>query len=98
MAMTIKEPAVDIERMALKRKFSFAVPFITVTVADIPELRLTANYCSGMSYTCKGRTCKLKYASKWDKQGCKGAISTNLDLIIVQKQRLHVETCPVDEH
>ncbi|KRY13234.1 hypothetical protein T12_1686 [Trichinella patagoniensis] len=69
MAMTIKEPAVDIERIALKRKFSFAVPFVTVTVADIPELRLTANYCSGMSYTCKGRACKLKYARQAGVQG-----------------------------
>ncbi|KRZ11369.1 hypothetical protein T11_3547 [Trichinella zimbabwensis] len=75
-------------------------------MADIPELRVVSNRCGGMSVVYEGRAYKLKYDGKrvkyWgcskDKQGCKGAISTNLDVTIVLRQRPHMETCPVDEH
>ncbi|KRZ00027.1 hypothetical protein T11_17405 [Trichinella zimbabwensis] len=33
-----------------------------------------------------------------DKQGCDGAISTNLEVTVVLKQRAHMEIWPVDEH
>ncbi|KRZ65949.1 hypothetical protein T10_5719 [Trichinella papuae] len=33
-----------------------------------------------------------------DKQGCDGAISTNLEVAVVLKQRAHMEIWPVDEH
>ncbi|KRY52356.1 hypothetical protein T03_296 [Trichinella britovi] len=54
--------------------------------ADAFELRLVPNRCGGMSFVYEDRAYKLKYASPkrfvtaWDKQGCKGAVSTNLDV------------------
>ncbi|KRX22512.1 hypothetical protein T07_11855 [Trichinella nelsoni] len=73
-------------------------------MAYIPEL--LSNRCGGMSFVHKGKACKLKYDDKrvkyWrsskDKQGCKGAISNNLDVTSVLKQRPHMETCQVDQH
>ncbi|KRZ66194.1 hypothetical protein T10_8620 [Trichinella papuae] len=38
------------------------------------------------------------WACSKDKQGCDGAISTNLEVTVVLMQRPHMETCPVDEH
>ncbi|KRZ01598.1 hypothetical protein T11_3720 [Trichinella zimbabwensis] len=40
---------------------------------------------------------KCRGCSK-DKQGCDGAISTNLEVTVVLKQRPHMETWPVDKH
>ncbi|KRZ17403.1 hypothetical protein T11_1024 [Trichinella zimbabwensis] len=34
----------------------------------------------------------------YDKEGCGGAIWTNLDVTAVIKQNDHIESCPVDEH
>ncbi|KRY02220.1 hypothetical protein T12_15796, partial [Trichinella patagoniensis] len=58
-----------------------------------------------------GRAYKLKRASRqkyWrcskvcpkctDKEGCNGAVWTNLDVTTVIKQNDHIESCPVDEH
>ncbi|KRX96956.1 hypothetical protein T12_8187, partial [Trichinella patagoniensis] len=33
-----------------------------------------------------------------DKEGCNGAVWTNLDVTTVIKQNDHIESCPVDEH
>ncbi|KRZ18783.1 hypothetical protein T11_4535 [Trichinella zimbabwensis] len=68
-------------------------------MADIFELRLVPNRCGGMSLVYEGRTYKVKYAGskrfvlEWDKQGCKSAISTNLDVTTVLKQIPYMETC-----
>ncbi|KRY97717.1 hypothetical protein T11_947, partial [Trichinella zimbabwensis] len=57
-------------------------------MADTLELCLVANNCFGMSCAFEGRAYKFQY----DKQGCEGAISTNLDSH-AYTQTLFMETC-----
>ncbi|KRZ71020.1 hypothetical protein T10_12436 [Trichinella papuae] len=95
---------VDIPENRYNRgKFSFPVPFVAVITADVPELRLTPNYCTGMSLVYKGRAYKLKNAGKQVKcWGCpkisKNARSTNMHVKSVLKQTSYVETWPLDKH
>ncbi|KRZ75531.1 hypothetical protein T10_4101 [Trichinella papuae] len=75
-------------------------------MADISELHLVPNRSGSMSLVYEGRAYKLRYTGKqkkhWvcskDKEGCKGAIWTNLDVTAVITQKDHIESCPVDEH
>ncbi|KRX20175.1 hypothetical protein T07_7804, partial [Trichinella nelsoni] len=74
-------------------------------MADVPELHLVPNRCGGTSLVHEGRAYKLKRAGRqkyWrcsqDKEGCGGAIWTNLDVTLVIKRNDHIESCPVDEH
>ncbi|KRY51580.1 hypothetical protein T03_10708 [Trichinella britovi] len=65
-------------------------------MAYIPEL--LSNRCGGMSFVHKGKACKLKYdVSLFWCMTSKGAISNNLDVTSVLKQRPHMETCQVDQ-
>ncbi|KRX43527.1 hypothetical protein T05_3506 [Trichinella murrelli] len=53
-----------------------------------------SNRCGGMSFVHKGKACKLKYdVSLFWCMTSKGAISNNLDVTSVLKQRPHMETC-----
>ncbi|KRX13004.1 hypothetical protein T07_13865 [Trichinella nelsoni] len=52
-------------------------------MADISELRFVPN---------RGGSTSL------GREGCKGVIWTNLDVIYVITQKDHIEGCPVDEH
>ncbi|KRZ71368.1 hypothetical protein T10_12387, partial [Trichinella papuae] len=78
----------------------FSILFFVM--ADVPELHLVPNRCGGMSLVYEGRAYKLKRAGKqkkyWrcskDKESCKGAIWTNLDVTSVIKQNDHIESCP----
>ncbi|KRX56159.1 hypothetical protein T09_13515 [Trichinella sp. T9] len=54
-------------------------------MADVPELHLVPNRCE-------------IWSNSVDKEGCGGAIWTNLDVTSVIKQNDHIESCPVDEH
>ncbi|KRY61437.1 hypothetical protein T03_7670 [Trichinella britovi] len=59
-----------------------------------------------MSLVCEGRVCKLKYTGKrrkcWgyskDKEGCGGAVWTDLEVPAGIDRKDHVENCQVDEH
>ncbi|KRX77306.1 hypothetical protein T06_964 [Trichinella sp. T6] len=69
------------------------------------ELHLVPNRCGGMSLVYEGRAYKLKRAGRqkyWrcskDKEGCGGAIWTNLDVTSVIKRNDPIESCQVDEH
>ncbi|KRZ01599.1 hypothetical protein T11_3720, partial [Trichinella zimbabwensis] len=73
---------------------------ITVIMADTLELCLVANNCFGMSCEFERRAFKFQYSGipvkcrgcSKDKQGCEGAISTNLDSH-AYTQALFMETC-----
>ncbi|KRX58645.1 hypothetical protein T09_12395 [Trichinella sp. T9] len=83
-------------------------------MADVSELRLVKNRYGGLSLVYEGRAYKLKHTGKqkkyWgcskaraecaasDKQGCKGAMWTNLEVTAVISQKDHMENCPMDEH
>ncbi|KRY74257.1 hypothetical protein T4A_6777 [Trichinella pseudospiralis] len=64
-------------------------------------------YVFGTSLVYESRSYKLRYRQtgekmgdilKNDKKGCKGELSTNLDVTAVLRQTSHSNTCPVDEH
>ncbi|KRY42866.1 hypothetical protein T01_4887 [Trichinella spiralis] len=74
-------------------------------MADVPELHLVPNRCGGMTLVHEGRAYKLKRADKhkyWrcskDKEGCGGAVWTDLEVPAGIDRKDHVETCRVDEH
>ncbi|KRY96362.1 hypothetical protein T11_9426 [Trichinella zimbabwensis] len=75
-------------------------------MADISELRLVPNRGGSMSLNFEGRAYKLKHTGKqkkyWrcskDKEGCRGAVWTDLEMTAVIDRKDHVETCRVDEH
>ncbi|KRX73638.1 hypothetical protein T06_11792 [Trichinella sp. T6] len=58
-----------------------------------------SNRCGGMSFVHKGKACKLKYDGRRVKywRCFKGAISNNLDVTSVLKQRPHMKTCQTDQ-
>ncbi|KRZ84014.1 hypothetical protein T08_12659 [Trichinella sp. T8] len=69
-------------------------------MADVPDLRLVPNCCGGMSLVYEGRAYKLKRAGRqkyWrcskDKEGCGGAIWTNLDVTTVIKRYDRIKSC-----
>ncbi|KRY68796.1 hypothetical protein T4B_14867 [Trichinella pseudospiralis] len=49
--ITIQETSVKNE-LTTTRDFLVAILFIAATTVDVPELRLTPYYCSGMSLVC----------------------------------------------
>ncbi|KRZ80656.1 hypothetical protein T10_10894 [Trichinella papuae] len=75
-------------------------------MTDVSELHLVKNRYGGLSLVYEGRAYKLKHTGKqkkyWgcskDKQGCKGAMWTNLEVTTVISQKDHMENCPVDQH
>ncbi|KRX83356.1 hypothetical protein T06_9564 [Trichinella sp. T6] len=67
---------------------------------NLPELHLVQNRCGGTSLVYEGRAYKLKRAGRqkyWrcskDKEGCGGAIWTNLDVTSVIKRNDPIESC-----
>ncbi|KRX34537.1 hypothetical protein T05_257 [Trichinella murrelli] len=79
--------------------------FFLFLMADVPELHLLQNRCGDTSLVYEGKAYKLKRAGRqkyWrcskDKEGCGGAIWTNLDVTSVINRNDHMESCPVDEH
>ncbi|KRY46371.1 hypothetical protein T03_10584, partial [Trichinella britovi] len=74
--------------------------FFLFLMADVPDLRLVPNCCGGMSLVYEGRAYKLKRAGRqkyWrcskDKEGCGGAIWTNLDVTSVIMRNDPIESC-----
>ncbi|KRY30876.1 hypothetical protein T03_11502, partial [Trichinella britovi] len=75
-------------------------------MADVPDLHLVPNHRGSMSLVHEGKAYKLKRASRqyWrcsnacpkctEKEGCNGAVWTNVNVTTVNKQNDHIESCP----
>ncbi|KRX62278.1 hypothetical protein T09_10465 [Trichinella sp. T9] len=71
-------------------------------MAEFIKLRLVTNRRGGTSLVYEGRAYKLRYTGKrmknWgcskDRKGCKGGVTTNLDVTAVIRRTPHGDDCP----